>query len=188
MRVSNWKGLVLILFFALCSGCASITGTTIQSVSVQTLGKDGKEASGCNCELSNKRGKWYVVSPGSVTISRSNDDLMVICTKDGLEPGRASVVSWTKGSMFGNIIFGGVVGAVIDHSDGSAYEYPTFFQVKMGGTITIDEEVAKQMQQTAPQNFANTNPSEPRENTTAAAATAADTITAPSVSPADPPK
>lgn len=34
--------------------------------------------------------------------------------------------------MFGNIIFGGGIGAVIDHNTGSAYEYPTLIQVVMG--------------------------------------------------------
>ena len=40
--------------------------------------------------------------------------------------------------MFGNIIFGGGIGAIIDHNNGSAYEYPAFFQVQMGSTKLID--------------------------------------------------
>jgi hypothetical protein len=34
--------------------------------------------------------------------------------------------------MFGNIILGGGIGAIIDHNNGSAYEYPAFIQVIMG--------------------------------------------------------
>lgn len=93
---------------------------------------------GAACELSNSKGKWFVSSPGSTTISRANDNLNVICQKDGMEPGRAAVVSATKGSMFGNIIFGGGIGAIIDHSNGSAYEYPNFVQVMMGLFKTLD--------------------------------------------------
>ena len=48
------------------------------------------------------------------------------------------MVSGTKGSMFGNILFGGGIGAIIDHNNGSAYEYPTFFQVQMGSNKLID--------------------------------------------------
>lgn len=94
--------------------------------------------SGAACELTNNKGKWFVNTPGSVTIGRSNDDLQVLCNKDKHDPGRASVVSATKGAMFGNIIFGGGIGAIVDHNSGAAYEYPGFFQVKMGETIKID--------------------------------------------------
>jgi len=121
--------------FALTVGCSSITGTTIQSVSVQTIDAVGKEVTGSACELNNNKGKWFVTSPGSTTITRSNDNLLVMCRK---EPGRASVVSATKGSMFGNILLGGGIGAIIDHNNGSAYEYPTFFQVQMGSSKLID--------------------------------------------------
>jgi hypothetical protein len=80
-------------------------------------------------------------------ISRSNDDLTVTCRKDGLENSRAGVVSNTKGSMFGNILFGGGNGAIVDHNTGSAYEYPTFVQVVMGSNITIGRKSEE-----APQN------------------------------------
>ena len=122
----------------LTTGCASITGTTNQSVSIQTLQSGGTEVAGANCELANAKGKWFLTTPGSTTITRSNDDMQVICKKDGHEPGRASVVSATKGSMFGNIIFGGGIGAVIDHNSGAAYEYPAFFQVMMGTVSRVD--------------------------------------------------
>ncbi len=113
-------------------GCSTLTGSEIQSVSVQSREKAGNEVSGAACELTNSKGKWFVTTPGSVTIRRSNDDMIVACTKQGLETGNASVESATKGSMFGNIVFGGGVGAIIDHSKGTAYEYPNLIQVVMG--------------------------------------------------------
>ena len=79
-----------------------------------------------------------MTTPESVGITRSNDDMQVICKKEGQEPGRAVVVSATKGSMFGNIIFGGGIGAVIDHNTGAAYEYPGFFQVVMGSIRMVE--------------------------------------------------
>ncbi len=121
----------------LTTGCASITGTPNQSVSVQTREAEGKDVAGANCELANSKGKWLVTSPGSVTITRSNDELQVTCSKAGLEPGRAAVVSATKGSMFGNIIFGGGIGALVDHNTGAAYEYPSFLQIVMGAFTKI---------------------------------------------------
>jgi hypothetical protein len=73
-------------------------------------------------------------------VSRSNDDLIVTCRKDGYENGRAGVVSNTKGSMFGNILLGGGIGAIVDHNTGSAYEYPNFLQVVMVSFITIGKK------------------------------------------------
>lgn len=128
----------LIAVVVLLSGCASITGTTGQNISVETRAADGKALAGANCEMTNSKGKWFVTTPGSVGIRRSNDDLLVLCTKEGVDAGRASVVSDTKGSMFGNIIFGGGIGAIIDHNQGSAYEYPTLIQIIMGSSIKIE--------------------------------------------------
>ena len=97
-----------------------------------TREQNGKEISGVACDLTNNKGTWFVTTPGSVAIHRSNDDLKVICKKDGMEPGHAAVVSDTKGSMFGNILLGGGIGAIVDHSNGSAYEYPNLIQIVMG--------------------------------------------------------
>ena len=130
---SSWVCLSFVVAVGLLlSGCASVTGSPNQNVSVQAREQSGTEVKGANCELTNNKGKWFVTTPGSVGIHRSNDDLQVLCTKEGIEPGRAAVVSETKGSMFGNIILGGAIGAIIDHTNGSAYEYPAFIQVIMG--------------------------------------------------------
>lgn len=131
---------IFVTTIILVSGCASITGTTGQNVSVETRSREGKAVVGANCELTNSKGKWFVTTPGSVGIRRSNDDMSVICNKDGFEPGNASVVSDTKGSMFGNIIFGGGIGAIIDHNSGSAYEYPTLIQIILGSTIKVENK------------------------------------------------
>lgn len=120
------------------AGCASITGSTNQSVSVQTRQQAGVEVIGASCELSNNKGKWFVTTPGSVSIHKSNDDLQVICKKESLENGRAAVVSDTKGSMFGNILLGGGIGAIVDHNNGSAYEYPTVIDILMGSFTKIE--------------------------------------------------
>jgi len=130
----------LLTLISLLSACASITGTTGQSISVQTRAKNGKEVKEAACDLTNSKGTWYVTTPGSIQIRRSNDDMQVICRKDGLDTGRASVVSDTKGSMFGNILFGGGIGAIVDHSNGSAYEYPTLIQIVMGADTKIGKE------------------------------------------------
>lgn len=108
-------------------------------MSVQAREQGGREIAGAACELSNNKGKWFVTTPGSVMIHKSNEDMQVSCEKSGLSPGRAAVVSETKGSMFGNILLGGGIGALVDHNNGSAYEYPTFIQILMGATTKIEK-------------------------------------------------
>ncbi|MDN3987959.1 hypothetical protein [Zwartia vadi] len=132
MNGSRLLSLLAILAASLLlGGCASITGGTQQSVSVETR-QETAQVSGAACELVNAKGKWFLTSPGSVQIQRSNDDLLVTCNKPGLEPGRASVTSIVKPGMVGNFFFGGIIGVAIDHASGAAYDYPNMIQVMMG--------------------------------------------------------
>lgn len=138
----------------LLSGCASVTGSTTQSVSVYTREAGTGEVPGATCELTNSKGKWFVTTPGSVMIHRSNDDMQVYCNKGGYESGRASVVSETKAQMFGNILVGGVIGAVIDHNNGSAYEYPGIIHVLMRALFISDRDRARETEPTKQSNVA----------------------------------
>ena len=122
---------LFIVVFA--TGCATVSGSgTSQPISVQTLGPDGTETVGVRCEMTNDEGTWFVNTPGSTTVRKSNKDLQVICKKPGMDIGSASVVSRTKGNMWGNIVLGGGIGAIVDHNNGAAYEYPSLITIFMG--------------------------------------------------------
>jgi len=128
----------------LTTGCSTITGSgTSQSISIQTYAADGKDIDGAKCEMINDEGTWFVVTPGSTVVHRSNKDLQVVCKKTGVDVGSANVVSRTKGNMFGNIILGGGIGAVIDHNNGSAYEYPSLVKIFMGRMNQKIDEATK---------------------------------------------
>jgi hypothetical protein len=113
------------------SGCASIAGGHNQDLSVDTK-RDGVAVTQVDCKLSNDKGAWHVTTPASVTVRRSFEDLAVNCEKDGQEPGSLTVKSSTKGLAFGNILFGGVIGAGVDMASGAAYDYPKSITVEMG--------------------------------------------------------
>ncbi|MCY1273487.1 hypothetical protein D9M68_101360 [compost metagenome] len=115
---------------AMCAGCASIVGGTSQNISVEAR-QDAKSIAGAACTLSNDKGKWFVTTPGSVGVQRSYEAMNVTCTKTGSEPGTTAAQSTTKPMAFGNIIFGGLVGAAIDIGSGAAYEYPNLIAVEM---------------------------------------------------------
>ncbi len=121
---------------SLLTGCASIVSGHNQPLSVETR-QNGVSVSDVNCTLTNGKGTWYVKTPGSVTVSRSAEDLSVRCEKEGIEPGITSVKSTTKAMAFGNILFGGIIGVGVDTATGAAFDYPTLISVEMGAAKLI---------------------------------------------------
>lgn len=121
----------------LASGCASIVTGTEQRLSVETLAA-GEKVSGAHCKLENDKGTWHVTSPGSTTVHRSYQNLNVLCEQDGRASGVTSAKSVTKGIAFGNIIFGGIIGAAVDIGTGAAYDYPSIISVELGKAKQID--------------------------------------------------
>lgn len=126
------------------SGCASITGSEMQSILVSTKDKSGTAVEKAECVLESPKGNWKVVTPGSVIVMRSAEDMQVQCSKEGQSPGLAKLISRAHGGMFGNIIFGGGIGAIIDHSKGTGYEYPNIVNVVMGDTLMIDRRTEQE--------------------------------------------
>lgn len=125
------------------TGCASIVNGSSQVLSVETHHK-GEAVVGASCRLVNPKGTFFVTTPGTVTVHRAYDDLNIKCEKDGLFPGIASVKSGTKAMAFGNIIFGGVIGAAVDVGTGAAYDYPTLLRINMGEDLVPTAPVAVQ--------------------------------------------
>lgn len=125
---------------SMLGGCASITGSQNQPLSVATRDLNGVEVKRAECTLNNNKGQWYVSTPGTVMVVRSSDDLLVMCEKENYETGYVTAISSVKGMMFGNILFGGVVGAIVDHAQGSGYEYPGLIPVVMGKRLSIKSD------------------------------------------------
>lgn len=132
-----------LLVVAICSGCASITGTKNQPVSV-TANHNGKPIEGADCVLTNDKGTWFVKSPGSTVIQKSGADLVITCNKDDLPTGSASAKSSANAGAWGNILFGGIVGYVVDASTGAAFDYPTSLGVQMGQVLQLQPQIPNQ--------------------------------------------
>lgn len=126
------------------TGCASITGSKLQPLSVQTV-SEGKEVSGIGCTLTNDAGKWFVTSPGSVTVQKSTGDMTVECVKDELR-GREILVSKSQGMLWANIIAGGGIGYIVDRNTGAGFDYPnsiTVFLNKVSAAVGLSSEIKK---------------------------------------------
>jgi hypothetical protein len=111
------------------SGCASIVSGANQSVSVVAK-SDGGDVVGAKCSLTNDKGQSFATTPGSVTVHRSYGAMVVDCKTD-TSAGSAQVKSSTKGMAFGNILFGGVIGAGVDVATGAAYDHPELITVAL---------------------------------------------------------
>ena len=109
-----------LVMFAGLAGCASITEGTDQQVTVDT------DPSGATCNLSRGGETVGVVNPtpGTVTLSKSKDDVSVECKKEGYQTKARSLNSEFEGMTFGNIIFGGIIGVGVDAASGAMNEYP----------------------------------------------------------------
>jgi len=117
------KGFTLLVALVGLAGCASIVDGSNQSLAVKTVA-GGLDLPSAQCTLTNNKGTWYLTTPGTVTVHRSYDALNVRCEHDGYVPNTSSVDSATKGMAFGNLLFGGLIGAGVDMSTGAAYDYP----------------------------------------------------------------
>jgi len=112
-------------------GCASITGSKNQPLSVTTT-YDSKPITGASCELNNDKGKWFVTTPGSVIILKSYEDLTVMCKKeDTKHSGVNTFKSANEGSVWGNVLAGGLIGYAVDASSGAGFSYEPVLNVEM---------------------------------------------------------
>lgn len=119
------------------SGCATIIDGTTQSVSVNTTPEDGAK-----CTLTNSQGTWYVTTPGSTTVHKTKNDMMVSCAKDGFAGGQVLAKSHFGGTTAGNVIAGGVIGIGIDAASGANYYYKSPITVDLGGSSAPVANVA----------------------------------------------
>lgn len=130
-------------------GCSTITQSESQSLALTATYQD--KPVDPECRLANDKGNWSSKAPSIVAVRKSNEDLEVTCKKEGMPDGILKAVSRAAGSMFGNIIFGGGIGAIIDHNKGTGYDYPNQLPVKMGESVIVDKKLESQAEQAAQQ-------------------------------------
>ena len=126
------------------TGCASIVNDTTAPIRFETVSATGAEVKDADCRLENDYGQQAVKTPATVNVRRSSKDLHVTCSKAGEADGRGVAISRANAGLAGNLIFGGGIGAIIDHNKGTAYTYPQWVQVVMGKLLTFDRSADKE--------------------------------------------
>lgn len=117
-------------------GCASITGSRNQPISVTTT-HEGKPVTGAYCTLVNDKGTFYVNTPGTVTVLKAYGDMSATCKKEESHVGVAVFQSASEGATWGNVLAGGLIGYAVDASTGAGFSYPPTLNIEMikGNTI-----------------------------------------------------
>ncbi len=119
-------GLVSLALLA-TGGCATLTTSSSQTVTVQT------EPAGAACTFTRDHNLVGLVNPtpGTLTVSKSRIDLSVCCVKDGYLEASGLVGSRFQPMTFGNILFGGLVGVVVDASSGAMTKYEPLITITL---------------------------------------------------------
>ena len=109
------------------SGCATLVSDDQQSVVVTS------DPVGATCQV--RQGGAYVTTvartPGTILVGKSRHDIAIDCTRPGYFPGAAVLEPRFQNWTFGNILYGGSVGLLVDTSSGAINEYPRWASVIM---------------------------------------------------------
>ncbi|WP_174978377.1 hypothetical protein [Bordetella trematum] len=133
------KGAFVGVLALVLSGCASITGEKTQLVRVDVLDEQGAAVGDAKCELKNDKGEYQIESGKHAMVNKSGENLSISCkSAQRTDEASGTAISRAGAGMFGNILFGGGIGAIIDHNRGTAYNYPEWVQVVFGRIVTFD--------------------------------------------------
>lgn len=126
------------------TGCASVMNDTSHGVRIDTRTAAGDMVNGADCVVSNDYGSSTIKSGLTQAVRRSSRDLEISCSHPGQPPALGRAMSRANMGLAGNIILGGVVGAVVDHHRGTAYTYPTWIEMTFGQTLVFDRGFEKE--------------------------------------------
>lgn len=136
MATNRYVGALAML--ALLSGCATISESNQQVLEIRTI-QDNREVSGAGCVLTNDVGRWFVTSPGRVTIKKSAGNLWIDCRKGAGSVGQDMVASRANSSAtVGNVVLTAGLGYLWDKRTGAGFDYPDTLTVLMNGTGRSD--------------------------------------------------
>lgn len=142
------RALALVSLSLAFTGCASVVNDSTHPVKVETRTAAGQTVTGADCKLTNDYGVTSMKSGDTAQVRRSNKDLDIVCKHPDNPDASARAISRANAGMFGNIILGGGIGAIIDHNKGTAYTYPTWVQLVFGKTLVFDRTAEKEGQPT----------------------------------------
>lgn len=114
------RHLAALVGLALLPGCSTLINGSNQSVSVATT----PAGASCAIDRAGEHLGSVGVTPGNLTVSKSKNDLLVTCDKEGYRQATLTQPPKFVATTVGNLIAGGLVGIVVDAASGANYVYP----------------------------------------------------------------
>ena len=122
MRIE--KIFVTVAVLAL-SGCATMVDGPNQYITINS-----GPVHYAHCVLSRPGERFNVTTPGSIHISKSEDDLNIRCSRPGSADAVATIPSQINPWVLGNLALGAAP-VLVDGWTGAAFEYPATFDLPM---------------------------------------------------------
>jgi len=141
LQLASPRSLLSVAALAL-AGCATVTGTPNQSISIQTVDALDRPITGMRCRVSNSSADYFGDSPmRDLQVRRSSSDLEIECHRGSLIA-RGTAVS--RGSVVDGavkaLLPGGTAMLAIDHLSGYRYAYPDWIRLRVGEHLVFDAD------------------------------------------------
>jgi len=134
------------------SACASIVSENQSTTYIET---DPEKA---RCELHGQDFKRVLETPNSIHLPAEAAPLTIACKAPGYRTTTATLDTKLDGWIFGNILFGGLVGIVIDAARGAGQKFPPRFSLILDpetfASIAARDEYYDRRRQTAEERWA----------------------------------
>lgn len=133
---------LLTLGALVLAGCATVTGTPTQSISVQVVDALNRPIAGMRCHASNASAEYFGDSPmHDLQVRRSASDLLIECHHGSLIA-RGTAIS--RGSVLDGavkaLLPGGTAMLAVDHFSGYRYAYPDLIRMRIGEHLVFDAD------------------------------------------------
>ncbi len=119
------------------AGCATVTGTPTQAVSIQTVDANNRPIEGMRCRIANSAADYVGDSPlFDLKVRRSSSDLEVECRRGALTARGTAVSRGTH--LLSMVLPGGTAAMIVDHVSGYRYSYPSTLHLRVGEHLVFD--------------------------------------------------
>ena len=113
------------------AGCATQGDSNQQQLEVHAI-LDHRELAGVGCLLENDYGRWFVVAPGRVTVTRSSKPLAVDCKHEShASAGESWLSRYDSGRLIGNAAIGAGLRDYVGRYASAGFSYPATLTVSM---------------------------------------------------------
>ena len=127
------------LLFA-CSGCASIIHQTTQQIPVKSDPPGAAISVMCGDVYNDPK----LITPATITVHRKPAVCTIALAKDGYDRSETNLVREMSGWYLGNVIFGGIIGLIVDAANGAMWiRTPGAVDVKLKETASTTKSSSK---------------------------------------------